>query len=103
MPKIDVAAVPERKGSGYPKPFDAPCAGRIRKRLGEAGGLSDFGVNLMRLPPGGWSSQRHWHSHEDEFVYLLEGELVLVEDGVRRCCAPAIAPPSPRTAATATT
>ncbi|CAD5247347.1 conserved hypothetical protein [Bosea sp. 62] len=80
MPKIDVAAVPERKGSGYPKPFDAPCANRIRKRLGNAGRLSDFGVNLMRLPPGGWSSQRHWHSHEDEFVYLLEGELVLVED-----------------------
>ena len=70
MPKIDIAAVPERKGSGYPKPFDAPCADRIRKRLGEAGGLKDFGVNLMRLPPGNWSSQRHWHSHEDEFVYV---------------------------------
>ena len=80
MPKIDVAAVPERKGSGYPKPFDAACSERIRKRLGDAGGLCDFGVNLMRLPPGSWSSQRHWHSHEDEFVYLLEGELVLVED-----------------------
>jgi uncharacterized cupin superfamily protein len=48
--------------------------------LGDAGGLRDFGVNLMRLPPGGWSSQRHWHSHEDEFVYVLEGEVVLVED-----------------------
>ena len=80
MLKIDVGAVPERKGSGYPKPFDVPCANRIRKRLGNAGGLTDFGVNLMRLPPGGWSSQRHWHSHEDEFVYILEGELVLVED-----------------------
>ena len=81
MPKIDIAAVPERRGAGYPKPFDVPCAGRIRQRLGDAGGLKDFGVNLMRLPPGGWSSQRHWHSHEDEFVYLLQGELVLVEDG----------------------
>ncbi len=81
MPKIELIAVPERKGAGYPKPFDAPCAARIRQRLGDAGGLTDFGVNLMRLPPGGWSSQRHWHSHEDEFVYLLEGELVLVEDG----------------------
>ena len=81
MPKIDVAAVPARKGSGYPPPFDAPCATRTRKRLGQAGGLVDFGVNLMTLPPGGWSSQRHWHSHEDEFVYVLEGELVLVEDG----------------------
>jgi uncharacterized cupin superfamily protein len=80
MPKIDLAAVPERKGSGYPAPFDAPCAERIRQRLGNAGGLTDFGVNLMRLPPGGWSSQRHWHSHEDEFVYVLSGELILMED-----------------------
>jgi len=81
MPRIDIATTPERRGSGYPAPFDVPCADRIRQRLGEAGGLTDFGVNLMRLPPGGWSSQRHWHSHEDEFVWLLEGELVLVEDG----------------------
>ncbi len=80
MPKIDLAAVPERKGSGYPPPFDKPCAGRVRQRLGEAGGLADFGVNLMRLPPGTWSSQRHWHSHEDEFVYVIEGELTLIED-----------------------
>jgi uncharacterized cupin superfamily protein len=81
MPKIDIAAVPVRKGTGYPSPFDAPCRDRTRQRLGDAGGLGDYGVNLMRLPPGGWSSQRHWHSHEDEFVYLLEGELTLIEDG----------------------
>ena len=81
MPKIDLSAVPVRKGSGYPAPFDQPCATRTRRRLGDAGGLTDFGVNLMTLPPGGWSSQRHWHSHEDEFVYVLEGELTLVEDG----------------------
>lgn len=81
MPKVDVAAVPAVQGCPYPQPFDAPCADRIRRRLGDAGGLSDFGVNLMTLPPGGWSSQRHWHSHEDEFVYVLEGELTLVEDG----------------------
>jgi len=80
MPKIDVASVPVRTGSGYPAPFDVPCASRTRRRLGDAGGLRDFGVNLMTLPPGGWSSQRHWHSEEDEFVYLLEGELKLVED-----------------------
>ncbi|GAB2922748.1 cupin domain-containing protein [Paraburkholderia jirisanensis] len=80
MPKIDVAAVPKVPGSGYPSPFNAPCAGRVRQRLGEAGGLGDFGVNLMHLPPGNWSSQRHWHSHEDEFVYVLQGELVLIED-----------------------
>ena len=81
MPRIDVTAVPARRRSGYPKPFDAPCSARTRRRLGEAGGLRDFGVNLMTLPPGGWSSQRHWHSDEDEFVYLLEGEVTLVEDG----------------------
>ena len=81
MPKIDTAAAPERKGSGYPAPFAAPCADRIRRRLGDAGGLTDFGVNLMRLQPGGWSSQRHWHSQEDEFVYVLTGELTLVENG----------------------
>jgi uncharacterized cupin superfamily protein len=81
MPKIDMAALPVRQGSGYPPPFDAPCAARTRRRLGVAGGLRDFGVNLMTLPPGSWSSQRHWHSHEDEFVYVLEGELTLIEDG----------------------
>jgi uncharacterized cupin superfamily protein len=80
MPKIDLAAVPCVQGVGYPPPFDAASADRIRQRIGNAGGLGDFGVNLMRLPPGNWSSQRHWHSHEDEFVYLLEGELVLIED-----------------------
>jgi uncharacterized cupin superfamily protein len=80
MPKIDIAKVRARTGSGYPAPFDAPCANRTRRRLGDAGGLRDFGVNLMTLPPGGWSSQRHWHSDEDEFVYLLEGELKLVEN-----------------------
>ena len=81
MPKIDPKSVPARKGSGYPVPFDEPCAERTRRRLGAAGGLRDFGVNLMTLPAGGWSSQRHWHSHEDEFVYVLEGELTLIEDG----------------------
>jgi len=80
MPKIDLPAVPLRKGTGYPAQFNAPCAQRTRRRLGDAGGLVDFGVNLMTLPPGGWSSQRHWHSHEDEFVYVLDGELTLVED-----------------------
>lgn len=81
MPKVDPKVVPVRQGSGYPTPFDVPCADRTRRRLGDAGGLRDFGVNLMTLPPGGWSSQRHWHTDEDEFVYVLEGELTLVEDG----------------------
>jgi uncharacterized cupin superfamily protein len=81
MPKrIDLEAVPVLRGSAYPAPFDLPCATRARQRLGEAAGLTDFGVNLMRLPPGGWSSQRHWHSAEDEFVFIVEGEVVLVTD-----------------------
>ncbi len=80
MPKINLAQVPQRRGSGYPAPFDAPCAMRLRQRLGNAGGLQDFGVNLMHLLPGAWSSQRHWHSHEDEFVYVLRGEVVMIED-----------------------
>ena len=70
MPKIDLAAVPVRKGSGYPATFRRALRRRTRQRLGDAGGLRDFGVNLMTLPPGGWSSQRHWHSDEDEFVYV---------------------------------
>ncbi|WP_315832366.1 cupin domain-containing protein [Bradyrhizobium prioriisuperbiae] len=80
MPKIDLAAVPKRQGSGYPPPFDAACTERVRQRLGNAGGLTDVGINLMHLPPGNWSSQRHWHSEEDEFVYVIEGEVTLIED-----------------------
>lgn len=78
--RIDLLKVPMVAGSGYPAPFDRPCAGRKRQRIGDAAGLSDFGVNLLRLPPGAWSSQRQWHSAEDEFVYVLEGELVLVTE-----------------------
>ena len=80
MPKLDLASIPESSGSSYPAPFDEPCRGRFFQRLGDAGGLTRFGVNLVRLEPGAWSSQRHWHTHEDELVYMLEGELVLVTD-----------------------
>ena len=80
MPKVDIASVPKRLGTGYPAQFNANSAERVRQRLGNAGGLKDFGINLMHLPPGNWSSQRHWHSAEDEFVYVLEGELTLIED-----------------------
>lgn len=80
MKKIDLAAAEVAVGSGYPPPYDEPCRQRQRVRLGDAAGLSQFGVNLLRLPPGVWSSQRHWHSAEDEFVYVLEGEVVLVSD-----------------------
>lgn len=80
MAKINVAKIPERKGSGYPAPFHEPCMNRIRQCLGEAGGLTQFGVNLLQLQPGAWSSQRHWHSAEDEFVYVLSGEVTLITD-----------------------
>lgn len=78
MPKIDIAAIPARRGSSYPKPFDAIARDRLRRSLGDAAGLTQFGVNLLELPPGAASSQRHWHSAEDEFVYVIAGELVLV-------------------------
>src|SRR5262245_62060907 len=80
MPKIDIAKAPVAKGSAYPKPFDEPCRERQNVRLGIAAGLTQFGVNLQTLKPGTWSSQRHWHAKEDEFVYVLSGEVVLVED-----------------------
>lgn len=80
MPKIDIAQLAERRGSSYPEPFAQCARERTRQALGDASGLTDFGVNLLRLPPGAWSSQRHWHSHEDEFVYVLSGELVLITD-----------------------
>jgi uncharacterized cupin superfamily protein len=80
MPKIDIETARQRKGSSYPAPFGEPCAERVRKRLGDAAGLTDFGVNLLHLPPGVWSSQRHWHSAEDEFVYVVSGEVTLVTD-----------------------
>ena len=78
--RIDLASITPRIGSGYPAPFDVPCAARQRKALGDAVGLTQFGVNLLRLPPGAWSSQRHWHDNEDELVYVLSGEVVLVTD-----------------------
>jgi uncharacterized cupin superfamily protein len=78
--RIDPKGIPPSVGSRYPPPFRAPCAARMRTRLGDAAGVTDFGVNLLRLPPGTWSSQRHWHTAEDEFVYVLEGEVVLVTD-----------------------
>jgi uncharacterized cupin superfamily protein len=80
MPKIDQAAAPRGQGTRYPAPFDVPCQKRAWHRLGDAADLTQFGVNLLRLPPGAWSSQRHWHAREDEFVYVLGGEVVLVTE-----------------------
>ena len=79
--RIDVASLTSVVGTLYPPPFDLPCRARDRTKLGDAAGLSQFGVNLLRLPPGAWSSQRHWHTSGDEFVYVLSGEVVLVTDG----------------------
>ncbi len=80
MPKIDIDSAPTSHGTGYPEEFAGPCKSRRRWRLGDAAGLSQFGVNLLRLPAGAWSSQRHWHATEDEFVTVLSGEVVLIED-----------------------
>jgi uncharacterized cupin superfamily protein len=81
MPKIDIAQVPVRATTIYPKPYDRVVQGREKQALGNAAGLTQFGVNLTRLKPGAASALRHWHASEDELVYLLEGELVLIEDG----------------------
>lgn len=80
MPKIDPAALPVSTGTAYPPPYDEAVRGRERVRLGDAAGLTQVGVNLVTLPPGAVSSHRHWHAAEDEFVFVLSGELVLDED-----------------------
>ena len=77
-PALDPADVPERRGSGYPEPYRSRMGERIKRRLGDACGLTKFGVNFVSLGPGGQSALRHWHTLEDEFVYMLSGELVLV-------------------------
>ena len=78
--KIDPAGIAPVIGTLYPPPFDQPCLARERRRLGDAAGLTQFGVNLLRLPPGAWSSQRHWQTASDEFIYVLGGEVTLVTD-----------------------
>ena len=81
MPKIDIDGLKTDSHTGYPEPFRQIVLGRVRKRLGNAAGLDQFGVNLTTLKPGAASAQRHWHAAEDEFIYMLAGELVLCEDG----------------------
>ncbi len=88
MPKkIDIDSLPAIVGTLYPSPFDSPCRARERRKLGDAAGLTQFGVNLLTLPPGAWSSQRHWHTESDEFVYIVEGEVTLVTDDGREVLA----------------
>lgn len=72
--------LPVRAGSGYPSPYDVPCQPRSRRRLADTSGLTQFGANLLELPPGAWSSQRHWHERQDELIYVLEGEITLITD-----------------------
>jgi uncharacterized cupin superfamily protein len=80
MPKIDIAKLPVDSRSTYPEPFNRVVGGRERKRLGNAASLDQFGVNLTTLKPGAASALRHWHEKEDELVYILDGEVVLIED-----------------------
>ncbi len=83
-PALDPVQAPEQSTTGYPEPYKARVAGRHRRRLGDAAGLKNFGVNLTRLDPGAESSMRHWHSKQDEFIYVLEGEVTLVSDAGRQ-------------------
>jgi uncharacterized cupin superfamily protein len=83
MPKIDLGAIEQVNRTGYPPPFDSEVGGRWYRRLATATGLTDFGVSHVVLKPGAWSSQRHWHNGEDEFLVMLSGEAVLVEDDGR--------------------
>jgi uncharacterized cupin superfamily protein len=78
--RIDAASIIPIIGTDYPPPFDHPCRTRERRKLGDQAGLTQFGVNLLRLIPGAWSSQRHWHTGSDEFVYVVSGEVVLISD-----------------------
>ncbi|WP_421785646.1 cupin domain-containing protein [Hyphobacterium sp.] len=80
MPKLDLASIPSTSGSSYPPQFARLMSGRHTQRLAEAGGLTQFGVNLVTLAPGGLSSMRHWHRDEDEFVIVTDGVCTLVED-----------------------
>jgi len=80
VPKIDIDKLPSDTRTGYPPPYDRVVVGRERKRLGNAVGLDQFGVNLTRLKPGAASALRHWHEQEDELVFILEGEVALIED-----------------------
>ena len=90
-PALDPNTVLRRIGSSYPEPFAKAVAMREKRALGDAAGLKNFGVNLVRLPPGTSSSQRHWHSRQDEFVYVLDGEIALVTESGEQILGPGMA------------
>src|SRR3954462_2244900 len=81
MPKIEISKAVVRTKGVYPQPYSTITDGREKAALGNVAGLTQFGVNLTRLKPGAASALRHWHENEDEFVFVLEGELTLIEDG----------------------
>ncbi|MSO65021.1 MAG: cupin domain-containing protein [Alphaproteobacteria bacterium] len=91
LPALDPATVPAQSGSIYPPPLRDKVGTRVRRRLGDAVGLTKFGVNLTRLAPGAWSALRHWHTQQDEFIYVLAGEVTLVTDGGRQILGPGAA------------
>ena len=103
MPKVDLEFIEQNNATGYPPPFDQEVEGRWKRRLGPSSGLTDFGVSQVTLKPGAWSSQRHWHDGEDEFLVMLTGEAVLVEDEGRSVLGPETAPPGRRESRTAIT
>jgi uncharacterized cupin superfamily protein len=80
MKKIDIEKMPVSSGSRYPGALAAPCLNKLRRRFGAGAGLKQIGINLLELSPGAWSSQRHWHTRAEEFIYVLEGEVVLVTE-----------------------
>ena len=84
-PAIDAMQVAPAPGSNYPDAFKPRVAGRAKRKLGDALGLKNFGVNLTTIRPGAASALRHWHLTQDEFVYILEGELVLSPMPASRC------------------
>ena len=90
-PAVDPATVPARGGSSYPEQFKREVEKRSKQALGNALSLTQFGVNLVTLEPGAWSAHRHWHANEDEFVYVVEGELVLVTDAGEQALGPGMA------------
>jgi uncharacterized cupin superfamily protein len=91
LPALDPSTVPERFGSAYPEQYRAFVRDRRKRALGNELGLTHYGVNLVTMPPGSWSAQRHWHTHQDEFVYVLEGELVLVTEAGEQTLRPGMA------------
>jgi len=80
LPKLSLDTIPQTNATGYPPEYTEAVAGRWYRRLAPASGLTDFGISHVTLKPGAWSSQRHWHDGEDEFVVMLAGEAVLVDD-----------------------